>query len=257
MSGTSLVPAVRAEFTKARSIRSTVVALALFALISVAIGVLDGWSSRTAIESHNPALRPDFSPAQAGFDGILYGQLALIVFGVLAVSSEYGTGMVGLSLLAVPRRGTFFVAKIVVAALSTLLIAVPATVLTYLATEFALGTHGASLLADGVPRAMLGAIGYLTLMCMLAAGAAMMSRSAILPLAVLLPLVLAGSQILSVIGATKQLARYLPDQAGMRMLAVHPADGGKLSPLAGTAVLVAWTVVVLAGGFAALRNRDA
>jgi ABC-type transport system involved in multi-copper enzyme maturation permease subunit len=256
MSGGALVPAVRAEFTKMRSIRSTVVALSVFLLISIAIGGLDGWSARTAIDSHNALLRPDFSAAQAGLDGILYGQLALIVFGVLLVTSEYGTGVVGLSLLAMPRRGTAFTAKIAVAALTTVVVAIPVTLLSYATTELALGPHGVSLLANGVPRALIGAIGYLALMCVLAAGFATVTRSAIVPLAVLLPLVLAGSQILSTIGATAAVARYLPDQAGMRMLAVHAGDSAKLSPAAGFAVLVGWTAVAVAAGFLALRNRD-
>src|ERR1700682_1984411 len=102
-----LLAAASAEFTKLRSIRSTLVALSLFFPISIGIGVLEGWSVRGAIASHSPALRPDFSAAQVGFDGVLYGQLALIVFSVLLVTSEYGSRMIGLSLIAVPGRGHF------------------------------------------------------------------------------------------------------------------------------------------------------
>jgi ABC-2 type transport system permease protein len=126
-----------------------------------------------------------------------------------------------------------------------------------MATEFALGPYGSSPFASGVPRAMLGAVGYLTLMSVFAAGIAVMARNPIVPLATLLPLVLAGSQILSVIGATAAIARFLPDQAGMRMLAVSVGVGDKLNPVAGLAVLLAWTAAASVGGYVLLRRRDA
>jgi ABC-type transport system involved in multi-copper enzyme maturation permease subunit len=238
------------------TIRGTVTALALFVVLSVAVAGLDGWSARTAIDSHNPLLRPDFSAAQAGFDGIGLSQLAVIVFGVLLVSSEYGAGTQRVSLLAIPRRGVFFAAKVTVAASTTILVAVPVTVLAYVVTQLALGTHGVSLHAHGVPRAMVGTVGYLALMCLFAAGLAMLARGAVLPLVVLLPLVLTGSQILSAIGATAWLARYLPDRAGSRLMAVSAAPG-ELGAWQGGAVLVTWTVVALAAGLLALCRRDA
>ena len=57
----------------------------------------------------------DWSPAeQAPFDGtsnslagLLLGQLAIGVLGVLAITSEYSTGLIRTSLAAVPQRRTF------------------------------------------------------------------------------------------------------------------------------------------------------
>jgi ABC-2 type transport system permease protein len=249
--------AARGELTKIRSARWSIVALVLFVVVSVGVGGLEGWSVQGAIVSHSPALRPDFTPAQAGFDGILYGQLVLIVFGVLLVTNEYGSRMIGLSLLAVPRRGQFFAAKMAVAALVAAAVAVPTVVAAYLATELTLGPYGVSVFTLGVPRAMLGAVAYSTLICLFAAGLAMIARSPILPLATLIPLVLAGSQILSVIGATAAVARFLPDRAGMRILAVVPGGAGELTPLVGLLVLLTWVTAALVSGFLLLRHRDA
>ncbi|MGI5166930.1 ABC transporter permease [Spirillospora sp. CA-253888] len=247
---------LRAELTKICTLRGPLAALALIPLVSVGIGVLGGWSARNAIESRSPMLRADFTAAQAGLDGVQYGQLAAIVFGVLVVTAEYGGGMIGASLLAVPRRGRLYAAKLGAAGLAVLVAAVPATVLSVAGTQLALGPHGASLLAPGVPRAMAGAVLYLTLMALLAAGAAVLARNALVPLAVLLPLVLAGSQILSVIGATREAARYLPDRAGAQLLAVHPKPED-LAPGVGLAVLLAWAAVLLAAAHLAFRRRDA
>jgi amino acid permease len=93
---------------------------------------------------------------------------------------------------------------------------------------------------------------YLTLMSLFAAGVAATARSAVLPLAVLLPMVLAGTQILSVIGATKEVARYFPDQAGMRMLTVQSHDA-----YTGFAVLLVWTAAALTAGYLRHRRWDA
>jgi len=236
--------AVNAETTKLRGIRGTQLSLLLFALISILVAALDGWSAKGALESGNPNLRADFTPQQAGLDGILYGQLALIVFGVLVVAGEYTSGMMSVSLLAVPRRGRLYAAKMTVTAMAAAVVAVPVTVLAYLATQLTLGSHGVSLGASGVPRALVGAVVYLTLMCLLAAGTAAIARNAVIPLAVLLPMLLAGTHVLSLIGATKEAARYFPDQAGQELLTVDSRHAAF-----GFTVLLTWTAAVLLWGW--------
>jgi ABC-type transport system involved in multi-copper enzyme maturation permease subunit len=246
------VAAIRAEFAKVRGIRGTRTALLFFAPFSILVSALNGWSAKGAIESDHPGLRPDFTPEQAGLDGLLYGQLALIVFGVLVFAGEYTSGMMRVSLTAVPRRGRLYGAKAAVIAGAAAALAIPVAVACYLVTQFALGRHGAPIDASGVPRALAGAVLYLTLMSLFAAGVAAASRSAVVPLAVLLPTVLAGSQILSVIGATKEIARYFPDRAGARMVAVGSGEA-----YTGFLVLLAWTAAALLAGWLRHRRSDA
>ncbi len=238
------IAAVRAELTKLRGIRGTLVALVLFAAVSVLVGALDGWSARRAIETHSRLLRVDFTPQQAGLDGILYGQLALIVFGVLVVSAEYASGMARVSLLAVPLRRRLYTAKVLAAAGVAGIVAVPVTLLSYLVTELALGSHGATIGDVGVPEALAGGVVYLVLMGLFAAGLAWTARSAVVPLAVLLPMVLGGSHLLSLLGLTKGLVRYFPDQAGAKMLSV-----GSDQVFFGFTVMLAWTAAALAVGY--------
>ncbi|NUP23810.1 MAG: ABC transporter permease subunit [Streptomyces sp.] len=247
------VAAIRAEFTKLRGVRATFFALLLFVPVSVLIAALGGWSAKGAIESDSPGLRSDFTPEQAGLDGVLYGQLALIVFGALIVSSEYASGMMRVSLLAVPRRGRLYTAKMAVTAAAAAALAIPVTVGSYLVTQLALGPHGSSIDASGVPRALAGAVVYLTLMSLFAAGLAATARSAVIPLAVLLPMVLAGSQILSLVGATKEVVRYFPDRAGARMLSVDNAHDA----YTGCAVVLVWAAAAVAVGYLRHRRWDA
>ncbi|MFJ5925280.1 ABC transporter permease [Kitasatospora sp. NPDC092948] len=243
--------ALRGELVKLRRVRGTFLALLLFAPVSLAIGALDGASARSALDTHSPLLRADFTPEQTGLDGIMYGQLALIVFAVLAVAGEYGSGMLRTSLLAVPGRGRLYLAKTAATALAALAVGAPVTVAGYLVTQYALGPHGAGLGADGVPVALVGAAGYLVLMSLFAAGLAAAARNAVVPLVVLLPMVLAGSHLLSLLGATRQLARYLPDRAGAELLTVGSHDQAR-----GLLVLLAWTAAALALGLLRLRRWD-
>jgi ABC-2 type transport system permease protein len=235
--------AVHAEITKLRGVRGTSATLAAFVVISILIAALDGWSARNAIDSHSSMLRPDFSSQQAGFDGLLYGQLALIAFGAFAFSAEYASGMMRVSLLAVPRRGRLFAAKMLAAGAIAAVVATPVAVVCYLATQAALGSHGVSIGAPGVPRALAGAVVYLTSMTLLSAGMAAVSRNTMVPLAILLPLVLGAGRLLEMLGLTKKVAQYLPDQAGARLFTVN--SGGVL---VGFAAMLAWVVAAAIAG---------
>ncbi|MFC4910824.1 ABC transporter permease [Actinomadura gamaensis] len=246
-----MIDAVRAEFVKLRSLRGPRVALALVPMISVGVGALDGWSGRQALDSHDPSIRPDFTAQQAGFDGVQYGMLALIVFGVLAVSGD----PLGPALLAVPRRARFHAAKMIAVAVVALPVVAFSVIVSDLATQLALGRHGTSLGADGVPRSLAGAVLHLTLMCLLAAGCTMVTRTALVPLAVLLPLVTVGSQLMTVAQSSRFAANLLPDRAGAQLLTVRPGEDA-LGPLLGGAVLLAWTAAAVLGGLLALRRRD-
>lgn len=228
----------------------------LFVFVSIAVAALGGWSAKQAIETHGRLLRSDFTPQQAGLDGIMYGQVALIALGVVAATCEYGSGMIRLSLPAVPRRGMFSAVKTTVVAALALAVAAPVTVVAYLTTQLALGRYGASIGDAGVPRALAGAVIYLVSMTLFSAGAAVITRSTVAPLAVLIPLVLVGSHLLTIIGATKQLAKYFPDQAGDQMFTVR-ITAGALSPEVGGAVLLAWAGAAVAVGYVLNRVRDA
>jgi hypothetical protein len=93
-------------------------------------------------------------------------------------------------------------------------------------------------------------------MSLLAAGIAVITRNPIAPLAVLISWVLIGSHLLSIIGATKAIAKFSPDQAGVQLLTIH-VSRGSLSPVAGLLVLLAWVAVAQAGGYILHQVRDA
>jgi hypothetical protein len=92
------------EWTKFRSLRSTVWTLLTAVVLSTGIGALFSAVSASQYHTFSAADKASFSPISTSLNGTLFSQLAIGVLGVLMISGEYGTGMIRSSLTAVPRR---------------------------------------------------------------------------------------------------------------------------------------------------------
>jgi ABC-type transport system involved in multi-copper enzyme maturation permease subunit len=251
---------LRAEWTKARTVRSTWWSLVAAAALTVGFAVLLG----SQFAGTSPARRAEMGAAQISFYPLVVGQIALVAFGVLVVSAEYTSGTIRASLAAAPRRGVFLAAKALVAAGISGVVSAVISFGSFFVTQWAAGELGASIGDPGVLRAVLGACACLTLMCVFAMGVATMLRSSALSLAILLPLLFLNSQGLASIPAIRSVTQFLPDQAGAGMMRVElssdrvfflgPLDFG---PGAALLILLAWVAAALAGGYLSLRRRDA
>lgn len=108
---TNLWHAITSEWTKIRSVRSTIWTLGVFVLLVVGIGLLAG-----AVVS-NSSSSDDLSGESAlslGFFGLLLGSMCIITLGVLTTASEYGTGMIRTTMVACPSRARVLAAKAIV-----------------------------------------------------------------------------------------------------------------------------------------------
>src|SRR5688500_10381250 len=204
---------VRSEWTKIRSVASTVWTLSMAVVVTIALGVLVSLLSKHEFDNLSRADRLSFDPTFISFAGMSLGQLAMIVFGVLVVSNEYSTGMIRTSLAAVPQRGTFLFGKILVATLLALAVGLATSFLTFFVGQAALGLYRADLGDPGVLRAVIGGALYMTLIAMFSMGVATMLRSPMLSLGILMPFFFLISSILGNVSATKKIGRFLPDQA--------------------------------------------
>jgi ABC-2 type transport system permease protein len=258
----SAVAAVRAEWVKIRTVRSTVWSLLLAFALCGGLSLLFGLALRGGFDRMDPAARDNFDPVLSGFYSLTIGQIALVVFGVLQVSGEYGSGSIRASLTAVPRRGLFFGAKVAAGTLTALAFSLVTGFVTFFTGQAALGPHGVSLTAPGVLRATLFACVYLTLMCALSMGVAAMLRSTALSLGIMIPLLFLDSQGLGNVPKVRTVAQFLPDQAGLVMMRVVEPDPSFISyrgfgPWTALAILLLWTTAALAGGALVLHRRDA
>lgn len=249
---------LRSEWTKLRTIRSTGWMLVLTVVVSVGLNVVNGLSVRHAYQSGNGALvRPDFDAADAGFLGLVSGQLALLAFGALLITTEYGSGTIRATLVAVPHRGLAYAGKLAVGCGAALVVAVAAALISWSAGEAGLGPYGVAMSSPGVLRALAASVVYLTLVCAFAAGVAAVLRHPALTLGVLIPLFFLVGPILSLIPGVDRAARFLPDQAGLVIMTVRPPAAGALSATQGLLVVIAWTALAVGAGYLQLRRRDA
>jgi ABC-2 type transport system permease protein len=250
---------IRSEWTKIRSVASTVWTLGLAAVVTIALGALISLLFKNQWSDLSEQDRLSFDPTYTSFAGMSLGQLAMIVFGVLVVSNEYSTGMIRTSLAAVPQRGTFLASKLAVAAGLAFAVGIVTSFAAFFLGQAMLGGHSTSIGDPGVLRAVIGGALYMTLIALFSMGVAAMLRSPMLSLGVLMPFFFLISNILGAVSATKKVARYLPDQAGSKIMqVVTPVDNDTpYGPWGGLAIMVGWVVVALLGGYVLLKKRDA
>ncbi|EKX66546.1 ABC transporter permease [Streptomyces ipomoeae] len=250
---------VRSEWTKIRSVASTVWTLSLAVVVTIALGVLISLLSEREFDAMSREDRLSFDPTFISFAGMSIGQLAMIVFGVLVVSNEYSTGMIRTSLAAVPQRGTFLFSKIAVATALAFAVGLATSFVAFFLGQAMLGEHKAHIGDPGVLRAVIGGGLYMTLIAMFSMGVAAMLRSPMLSLGILMPFFFLISNILGNVDATEKIGRYLPDQAGSSVMrVVTPVDDDiPYGPWGGLAIMALWTVAALLGGYLALQRRDA
>ncbi|GHF30283.1 ABC transporter [Streptomyces mashuensis] len=247
----TLLPVLRSEWLKIRSLRPLLAALAGVFVATAGITVLVH-----AMVGKAEAGGPDFEPVGGSYYGLNFGHLAAVCFGVLAVAGEYTDNKaVRLSLMAVPRRGLFYAAKMLVVGAAALPVGLATGFGCFLGAQALLGEYGVGLGADGALRSAVGCGLYLTLLTLFSAGVAAVVRSQVGALCLLTPVVFLVSPVVGSIGAVRDVAAWLPDRAGQQIL--HPHPDGPLGAWSGMAVMALWTVLAVAAGWWTLHRRDA
>ncbi|NUR05307.1 MAG: ABC transporter permease subunit [Streptomyces sp.] len=108
---THLGHAISSEWTKIRSVRSTMWTLGVFLLLVVGIGLLV--AVLVAANQGEDSLQGQ-NPLSFGVFGLLLGSMCIITLGVLTTASEYGTGMIRTTMTACPSRARVLAAKAIV-----------------------------------------------------------------------------------------------------------------------------------------------
>lgn len=194
----------------------------------------------------------------AVLQGYLLAQLLVGVLGVLAVSGEYGTGMIRSTMAAVPGRVSVVPAKALVLATVTLPIALTALG-TFLGTEAFLSRYhaGFSLSDPTALRVTLGTAVYLTLIGLLGSTLGWVLRSTAGGIAALVGLVLVVPVLFGQLLGTwgKDVGQFLPSSAGEAFITSLPGDH-MLTAWTGLGVMVAWVAAGLLTAAVQLRRRD-
>ncbi|MFD8979949.1 ABC transporter permease subunit [Streptomyces sp. NPDC059564] len=258
----SSFPAVlNSEWTKIRTVASTSWTLAVAFLATVGFSAAFCALVNASFDSMNNVERATFDPTLLSFSGMQFGQLAMIVFGVMVVSSEYSTGMIRTSLAAVPGRAGFLLGKLTVATALALLVGLLTSFVSFFLGQAILGGHSIGIGEDNVLRAVVGAGVYMALLALFSMGVAAMLRSSVASISILIPFFLIVSNLLSGFEATRKYGQYLPDKAGSTIMQTVPEAMGSpetpYGPWGGLGIMVLWVLAAVLGGYLVLKKRDA
>lgn len=255
---------LRAEWTKIRSVRSTVWSLLAFVVVAVGFSAIvaavlsNDWNTTGGQGAHAQLHQnPTGTIYGAGF---YLGQLALCVLGVIVMSSEYTTGAIRSSLLAVPRRLPMLAAKAIVFAVLELIVsAITVFAVFYLFTAIIHSHIVITLGTSGVLRATIGGILYLTVLGLFALAIGGIIRHTAGAIATVIGLILVVPPLVSLIPGTiaAHIYGYLPSQAGILIANTTEQSGVVLSPWQGFGVFGLETAILLAISAVLLVRRDA
>ncbi len=249
------------EWTKFRSLRSTMWTLLVAVVLMIGIGALFSAVTANHYATMDPGERARFNPIDTSLAGITFAQLAIGVLGVLFISGEYSTGMIRSSLTAVPRRYPVLAAKLAVFSGVVLLVSLVTSFAAFLIGQSLLsGKHlDVTLSAPGALRSVIGAALYLTVAGMMgvALGTILRNTAAgistfvgaffvIPPLTGLLP-----SSISNTVN------KYLPSSAGSAIYGGARDLTKALSPWTGFLLFVVYAVVLVALAGWRLQRSDA
>jgi len=257
----TLRAALVSEWTKLRSVRSTVWALILTSGFTIGLGALFCWAYLHRRQRRGPSLRDFlFDPTARSLNGVVLAQLAIGVLGVLVMSSEYTTGMIRTSLAAVPNRRIFLLSKTIVLGAVSLVVGMASVFVAFFLGQAVLSGDGVgtSIGATDVLRAVLGAGLYLTLIALFGLSIGTIVRRTPGAIATLFGIVL----ILPLIAQAfpepwdVRIGRLAPFNAGQAMFSVR-YDPDLLTPTQGLLVFLTWILVSYIVAMVMLSRRDA
>jgi ABC-type transport system involved in multi-copper enzyme maturation permease subunit len=258
--------ALRSEFTKIRSVRSTRWTLLAMIVLTVGLGAIAAYGQT---KSHRA---PYFDPTAWSLGGVWLTELLIGVIGTLVITSEYSTGMIRTSLTAQPRRGLLVAAKVVALAGVAFVTGLISSFAAFFLGQAIMSPHHISTTIGhlGVLRAVIGAALYLTVGGLLAFGIGLLIRhtaaavSAMIAVLFLLPI--AGGLLPH--GWQDHVDKWLPTAAGAQIWTVnHPphqnsasaigASGPMFAPWTGFAVFCGYAAIAVAAGLILFCKRDA
>lgn len=258
--------ALRSEFTKIRSTRSTYWTLLALVVLCVGIGALGSYGHLHDF-SQMPAGGKTYQRAQFiaqapmySLFGAILGQLVMAVLGALTITSEYSTGMIRTSLTVLPARGKVFAAKaLVFTGVAVVVGLVTSFASFFLGQAIMSGQHiNTTLSHPGVLRAVIGAGLFMAVCGLLSFGIGALLRhtaGAISASFGLLFVLLVLAQFLPT-SLANHVDKWIPFNAGSAIWERTSAEH-LFSPWTGFAVFCGYAAVALAAGWWRFRTRDA
>lgn len=260
-----MIDALAAEWLKLRTIRSTFVVLGIVAVV-VGLTALLAWYAAGLWDGLAPDRRDHLYvsslPELTGW----VASMCLAVLGVLAVSGEYGTGMIRTTLTVMPSRGRVLAAKATVVAVVAFCGGLAAVLATHALGRLIIGDRpiqgqSAEPLSQRLPLFLATSLS-MVMFALLGLCLAAITRSTVAAVAVLVAVWYVVPIVADHVPApwNERVGSVLPGAlAGQLAGTGNPQSlgGALLPPLAALAVMVAWVAVPYGVAAVLLARRDA
>jgi ABC-type transport system involved in multi-copper enzyme maturation permease subunit len=248
------------EWTKLRSVRSTFWALTVTVVLGIGLGAVISAVAAHGYARSSASQKLSWDPTEYSQAGVAIASLAIVVLGVLCISSEYSSGMIRTSLIAVPKRGRVLAAKALVFAGVTFVVGEVTCFVAFFVGQALTSGHAptAAIGDPGVARAVAGGGLYLTALAVLsvAAGALLRHSAAAIAAMVAVLFVLPGIVQALPDSWRNPVTEFWPTQAGTQLTNVHQS-GHSLQPWPGFGVMCLFTAIVYGIAWVLLDRRDA
>jgi ABC-type transport system involved in multi-copper enzyme maturation permease subunit len=254
---------LRSEWTKIRSLRSSVAALVLLVVVTIGftalfVGLTVGqWDQLDTVQKLTYQLDPTRLILGAGFQ---LSQLAVCVLGVLVIANEYSSGTIRASLLAVPHRTPMLLAKAAVFAVVVFVVSEVAAFGAFAVGAPILHSKVAVGIGDpGVLGALLGAGLYGAVLGVFSIAIGAIVRHTAGGIAGIIAFVLVLAPLTQLIPGSigDHVYAYLPTSAGQLMVNARQGPDDLLTPWQGFGVMCLWTAALMLLANYLLRRRDA
>jgi ABC-2 type transport system permease protein len=251
---------LHSEWTKLRTVRSTVWTLVALVVASIGVGIIASAETASHWSTMSLADKIGYDPTNLSLSGLALGQIAIGVLGVLIITAEYSTGTIRATLAAVPNRPLVLATKAAAFGGVALLVGEVVSFVAFLTGQTLLSGHAphATLGQPGVLQAVVLAGVYVAGIGLVAMGLGAIIRhtagaiTALVGLVFLVPLILQAFPS----SIKNSVSQYLPSDVGSAMASVH-RQVHSLSPGVAFGVLCAYVVVALGIGGLLLVRRDA
>ena len=262
---TASVPArardlLASEWIKLRSVRSTYLILLVAAVAAVGVGYLVAHSDATHWATMTAQARAAFDPVGDSFAGLGVTQLAFGALGVLAISSEYTTGLIRTTFGSVPRRRAVIAAKAAVVGVVGLLTGELVAFATFFAGQQALSAQhlNVALTHPGALRGVLAAGFYLAVMAWFGLGLGAVIRHTAGAITAMTGVVFLLPTIVGALPApwNVTVGKFTVNLAAQQVIAQHPVPG--YFPVGPSfLIVVGYAAVAITAAALLITRRDA
>jgi ABC-2 type transport system permease protein len=262
-----LLQALRSEWVKVRTVRSTFWSLLLLAGVSVLLTTL--LTSGSSTQGGSPGFRGDNDIVRDSLAGIFFGQIAAAVLAVLVITSEYSTRMIRTTFSAIPHRRTVLVAKTAVVGAAVLAVGLATSAACFQIGQWILRGNGfdyeggypaVTLADDDAFRAVALSGVYLCLLAVFSVGVGAIVRHTAGAITIVLAVVLA--PVIAVGFLPENIAEHVEKLslmgAGLALQQTFDRpDNIQISPGGGLLVVAGYAATALLVALLLIGRRDA